>query len=194
MRKEKRSQKAIKDTCRVLDAEFERLRPLLNSVVLIELERKLDAVHDSLHGPTAEEANTKVLQRLNQLHLELKYIAAMHNPANDNSQGITPLWQKLRTYFSPSKGKTRRTRPPKRAEKLLYLLLPKEWRDSLPGDLEEEYKTIISPKFGRRYARLWYWKQVLVSIWRILPRRIMGLAAVAWMGKVAHWLFSKFGT
>ena len=193
MRKEKRNQKAIKETCRTLDAEFQRLRPLLNSVVLIELESKLKAVLSTPRGRTAGDSS-KTLQRLNQLELELKYIAAMHQVHSDDVEHGVNLWHKLRGYLAAHKGAQRSVRIPKRAEKLLYLILPQEWRDSLPGDLEEEYRTIIAPKFGRRYARLWYWKQVLVSIWRVLPRRLLGLAAFAWMGKVAHWLFSKFGT
>lgn len=48
------------------------------------------------------------------------------------------------------------------AEKFLWLL-PKHIRDPLLGDLEENYP-ITCQKFGWRYARFWYWWQVLTSI------------------------------
>lgn len=48
------------------------------------------------------------------------------------------------------------------AEKFLWLL-PKHIRDPLLGDLEENYP-IACQKFGCRYARFWYWWQVLTSI------------------------------
>lgn len=57
-----------------------------------------------------------------------------------------------------------RAEPSRLAEKLLYLFLPKEQREHVPGDLEEEFTTIILPKFGPRFARFWYWWQVIRSI------------------------------
>ena len=81
----------------------------------------------------------------------------------------------------------------KTAEKLLYFFLSKEQRESLPGDLEEEYNTVIVPKFGVSYARKWYWQQVLSSIWPVFLSRAKNLAVFAWMGKVAEWVYAKFG-
>lgn len=54
--------------------------------------------------------------------------------------------------------------PPLTADKVLYFFLPKDAREHIPGDLEEELNTIILPKFGVKYARQWYWGQVLQSI------------------------------
>ena len=65
---------------------------------------------------------------------------------------------------------------PSAAEYLLYLFLPTNDRKCLPGDLAEEYATYIVPKFGRRRADFWYWKQVITSIWPILWPRIRRLA------------------
>lgn len=48
--------------------------------------------------------------------------------------------------------------------KLLYLFLPKKQREYLPGCLDEEFTTFILPEFGPRYAKLWYWWQVIRSI------------------------------
>lgn len=66
---------------------------------------------------------------------------------------------------------------PSLAERLLYWVLSKEQREAIPGDLEEEFRTIILPKFGRRYARMWYWKQVLTSAWPLVRGLAYRLAA-----------------
>lgn len=84
--------------------------------------------------------------------------------------------------------------PPASAEKLLYFLLPRNQRAPLIGDLKEEFFAIIVPKFGIRDARVWYWAQVLSSLWPILSRRLMKLAGLAWLGKAASWLFNRLGT
>jgi transcriptional regulator with XRE-family HTH domain len=46
---------------------------------------------------------------------------------------------------------------------LLDLLLPRKHRDNLVGDIEEDYRTTILPKYGRTAASIWFWKQVLVE-------------------------------
>ena len=43
---------------------------------------------------------------------------------------------------------------------LLHLLLPVETRESVIGDLLEEYRDSRLPSLGRFRANLWYWKQV----------------------------------
>ena len=75
---------------------------------------------------------------------------------------------------------------PYRAEQILYLLLPKDDREYLPGCLFEEYVTEIAPKFGMRYARVWYWKQVLSSIAPVLRRRLLEGIGILLAGK---WLW-----
>jgi hypothetical protein len=55
--------------------------------------------------------------------------------------------------------------PPKLGEYAL-LLIPKRNRENLIGDLEEEYRTVILPKYGPRLAAIWYWVQ---AVWVIGP-------------------------
>src|SRR5712671_6118759 len=38
------------------------------------------------------------------------------------------------------------------SEYVLYLVLPKEERETVPGDLLEEYRTVVLPKFGATLA------------------------------------------
>lgn len=59
--------------------------------------------------------------------------------------------------------------PPKRAEQLLLLLLTKEDRENLIGDLAEEFVD-IQAKHGTTFARVWYWKQVTSSAWPLLTK------------------------
>jgi hypothetical protein len=70
--------------------------------------------------------------------------------------------------------------PPHGAEFLLYVMLPKSQRESLPGDLEEEFH-LVERKFGPQHARIWYWSEVARSVGPILlrfVRRVLGLTAL----------------
>jgi hypothetical protein len=54
--------------------------------------------------------------------------------------------------------------PPNLADFLLQLFLPKGDRETIPGDLHEEFMASILPKFGARKARFWFWKQTISTI------------------------------
>ena len=69
------------------------------------------------------------------------------------------------------------------AEYLLYLFLPREDCKALAGDLDEEYWTTILPKFGARRAVLWYWCQVVRSIWPVLSGTV---------SELVWWLMKRF--
>ncbi len=60
---------------------------------------------------------------------------------------------------------------PKFGELILYKFTSKDDRESLIGDLTEEYLEILS-KSGRRVADFWYYKQVLSSIWPLTKKAI----------------------
>ncbi len=53
------------------------------------------------------------------------------------------------------------------AERLLYFFLPKEVRENLLGDLQEEYPE-MRRKLGSRSAKWWLYKQVMTSLWPML--------------------------
>ena len=67
----------------------------------------------------------------------------------------------------------RRLRHPVWAEYILYLFLPKSDRESIPGDLIEEFRSKIVPKFGPTAARIWFIKQVFSSTWPLLKQRVL---------------------
>jgi hypothetical protein len=42
----------------------------------------------------------------------------------------------------------------------ILALLPRNRRESITGDLEEEFRSIY-PTYGLRFARIWFWAQVI---------------------------------
>lgn len=83
--------------------------------------------------------------------------------------------------------------PPLRAQKLLHFWLPKSSRDSLIGDLDEEFSTKIVPKFGIDSARWWYWKQTVFELAAAVMPKVKMLIAFAWFTKAAAWLYHRLG-
>ena len=68
-----------------------------------------------------------------------------------------------------------------RTARFLLLLTPKSYREGLVGDLEEEFHTIVLPRYGGRLAQLWYWEQVACSLWPLiwdLLKRAAGLTII----------------
>jgi hypothetical protein len=69
---------------------------------------------------------------------------------------------------------------PKGAEFLL-LLVPRGYRENLVGCLEEEFATVVLPRYGRQMARWWYCWQVAASLAPIVwaqVKRIAGLILI----------------
>ena len=68
-----------------------------------------------------------------------------------------------------------------RIAKLLLLFVPKQNRECLLGDLEEEFNTVVLPEYGCVIAQLWYWEQALFSfvpvVWEQL-KRVAGIVAL----------------
>jgi hypothetical protein len=81
--------------------------------------------------------------------------------------------------------------PPKFADYLLYFFLSKHDRENIPGDLAEEYETIILPDFGLRAAKVWYWKQVICSIWPIVAPRLKRLAGIGGVAHAAYEIYRR---
>lgn len=70
---------------------------------------------------------------------------------------------------------------PPRPARFALLLIPKRNREHLIGDLDEEYRTVVLPEYGRFWAGFWYWGQTFWAIgpylWKGL-KRVVGWAAV----------------
>ena len=85
------------------------------------------------------------------------------------------------------------TVPPKRAEMLLHLGLPKRDRECMIGDLEEEYRRVILPKYGARVAVRWYWWQAVRSVAAASGGRVRVWLSFGGLAKAAGWIVEKFG-
>ncbi|HEY0738868.1 MAG TPA: permease prefix domain 2-containing transporter [Herpetosiphonaceae bacterium] len=74
-------------------------------------------------------------------------------------------------------------RPPKFAEYLLRFV-PKQKREYVLGDLEEEYREIYD-RNGKKHANVWYWWQVVRSFWPYIIstiKKVVGWGIVGWVG------------
>jgi hypothetical protein len=70
--------------------------------------------------------------------------------------------------------------PPTNAHFLLRLALPAQHRDAVIGDLNEEYASVMLPRFGTRRANFWYWSQVARSISPLMARRLFQVVVQLW--------------
>ncbi len=80
-------------------------------------------------------------------------------------------------------------RPPQFAEYLLYFL-PKNLREPLLGDLEEEYYAVYA-KFGKRKAAFWYYAEVALSFYPVVyswVRRLVKWGVLGWISGVVKRL------
>jgi hypothetical protein len=82
--------------------------------------------------------------------------------------------------------------PPRGACYLLDLLLAKADRETIPGDLVEEFETSILPKYGPRQARFWFWAQAMRAIAE--RNRLSRWVLVYGLGRVAEWIFKAIGS
>ena len=63
----------------------------------------------------------------------------------------------------------------------MYFLLGRKVRHEVIGDLVEEYAEEVLPKFGRRSANLWFWKQTIGSVFAMMPSRLLKFFAFRWL-------------
>jgi hypothetical protein len=82
--------------------------------------------------------------------------------------------------------------PPIKALFLLDLLLAKADRDTIPGDLVEEFETSLLSKYGVRRARFWFWAQAARAIAE--RNRLSRWVLVYGLGRVTEWIFKAIGS
>ena len=86
-----------------------------------------------------------------------------------------------------TKRRAKLTTQPKFGEYLLYFFLSKKNRDSLLGDLVEEFEE-VQKKFGRKPAVIWYYKQVVGSIGPVVWMAVKKLAKLGAITAVEEWI------
>lgn len=78
--------------------------------------------------------------------------------------------------------------PPRWAEALLRIVLPRRDRETVSGDLLEEYREHVAPTRGVRAADRWYVRQVAGFVWRAQLGWAIALSVV-FVGRTAwDWL------
>lgn len=80
--------------------------------------------------------------------------------------------------------------PPKFAQFLIYLLVKKDTRDAILGDLEEEYREVFC-KFGSNKAKFFYYWQIGRSIWPLVSAFIGKIIKLFIKGIVSRFSVSK---
>ena len=99
------------------------------------------------------------------------------------------LRRELRSGNSESTRVSVTARPPFNAEYVLYLLLRKEERDVVIGDLIEEYGRVLE-RFNKRRADIWFSKQVGGCLLPFLRRALIRIGALVWLGRILRRLVS----
>jgi hypothetical protein len=69
--------------------------------------------------------------------------------------------------------------PPRWADALLRSLLRPADRESIPGDLLEEYRAVKHPAHGSIRANAWYIKHVLSVVWQLIRPFALALAGAS---------------
>ncbi len=68
--------------------------------------------------------------------------------------------------------------PSRRAEALLRSLLRPADRESISGDLLEEYRAVRRPTLGVRRAHIWYFRHVVSVLWHLIRPCALALVGV----------------
>jgi hypothetical protein len=84
---------------------------------------------------------------------------------------FTVAWSRAYTAKPSIMLPTQLPAPPQFGERILLLILSKEERANIPGDLAEEYVEIAT-KHTEGYANIWYYKQVAASAWPLIRKAI----------------------
>ena len=107
--------------------------------------------------------------------------------------GFRRIYDRMRrTGFSVAQQFAQENDPPKRAEMLLHFGLPKRDRECMIGDLEEEYRTVILPKYGAGVAARWYWWQAVRSVAAASGGRVRVWLSFGGFARAAGWIVEKF--
>jgi hypothetical protein len=106
-------------------------------------------------------------------HPDDDHISWLKVPHHGTALSVGAMHSPLQIYFEETVISS--VTPPRSAEFLLLCLLPRKNREYMMGCLEEEFQTLLLPKYGRFYANVYYWWQVLQSLasiaWELLKKK-----------------------
>lgn len=124
-----------------------------------------------------KEELTSIVSSLRKRMRQLKRINAPEDERRRISKALTHFSSYL--LFFDYNSEELLSNPPQLGERILLLILKKEERVNIPGDLAEEYKEITA-KHGTRFATIWYYKQVVASAWPLI-RKAFRWSLLAWV-------------
>ena len=81
--------------------------------------------------------------------------------------------------------------PPMSADRLLLFIIPRDRSEFILGDLEEIFTSVVVPKYGIRYARVWYWGQVVVEGLSGVRQHLINIAGLATLTKIIDWILKR---
>jgi hypothetical protein len=157
-----------------------------------ELADRLNAQCASMVGVTMlSDLHVDVVPaNLNRFYVTKEELEAHHNPVEKSPEVVQLTFvfdsknDTLLDYYLTSDFENELSdQPPKSAEYLAYLFLPRTDRDTLLGDLTEEYPYIVA-KFGSRGANVYFYKQVVCSIWPLVRKTVIKWGAFGWVVEV----------
>jgi hypothetical protein len=167
--------------------------------VKVQITRKDARVHKSIEeyflaNPT--KTNTTLGEVVEHILASITYTPFNHEIDSQNELSDAPASSPLplkanetnNLEKSPVESKLlepspKATTPPQFGERILLFILTKDERVNIPGDLAEEFAEIAA-KHGARFAKVWYYKQVVASAWPMI-RKGVRWGVWAWIGE---WL------
>ncbi len=172
---------------------------------LIQISEKLDALlHEAddkkglskqaHHFVEAPNIAAHVETRRRSYGNSARHAADSFDVANELTAGyLTALGNWLAYIFdSMERSVAEQAVPPNRAEMLLHFALPKRDRECMIGDLEEEYRRVILPKYGAGVAARWYWWQAVRSVAAASGGRVRVWLSFGGLARAAGWIVEKF--
>jgi hypothetical protein len=109
---------------------------------------------------------------------------------NRAAQSRRVLQLKLWELTFTSVTKPRVIKPPINAEYLLYLLLKRDEREYVIGDLIEDYYEVLN-RFNKKWrADLYFYKEVMRSIGPLFWRALLRISTLVWLGRILRRLIS----
>lgn len=103
------------------------------------------------------------------------------------------LSERLRSELRSGNSKSMKVRltgrPPFNAEYILHILLGRDERDVVIGDLIEGYGKVMV-RFNKRRADIWFYKQVGGSLLPLLRRALLRIGTLVWLGRILRRLVS----
>ena len=171
------------------------------NIRLRKLERAVDRYFD-VAGP--DHVNKAIISRVRALLYvdrknrreipgwDKRYFETQYEALMEDIQSEYKILAKKLPSNRTSKTETNQIiapRPPFNAEYLLYLLLRREERNIVIGDLLESYGLVLQ-RFNKRRADFWFCKQVAGSLFPLLRRAVFRIGAVVWLGRILRRLIS----